>query len=504
MQEGGILLGIDFGTGGCKVSAVSVDGSLLADASVEYATEYPKPGWSEQKPSDWYPAMCKALAKISGKGVDLSKAICAAFDGSTHNAVLLDEKMAPVRKTIMWTDQRSVKECEYLRKFYGGEIFSETFQMPAPTWTLPQLMWIKSNEPEVLQKAKRVLFVKDYVRYLVTGVAATDYIEAQGTLFFDMKKMRWSRDLFALSGLDFSALPELVKPSDIVGKVSRQASLDTGIPEGTPVVCGASDSAVEDYGAGAIEPGDCILKLATAGNVNIMTSSPRPSGTTLTYSHIIGGMWYAVSATNAAALCQRWFRDAFCAEEKNAALALKRNAFDIMDALAGNSPAGAGGVFFHPYLQGERSPYWDPDLRASFTGVSISSTKGDFARAILEGVAFSLRDCYGSLESAGLKARRFFLIGGGARSSLWSSIISNVFNSTVLVPTPGDASYGAALLAGVGSGVFSAPGDAVRKCLKIVSRAEPDSEESEFYSKQFEKYKAVHDALAPVYKNKNL
>ncbi|MFR6032953.1 MAG: FGGY family carbohydrate kinase [Bacilli bacterium] len=265
-------------------------------------------------------------------------------------------------------------------------------------------------------KSKTRVVRKDYVRYLVTGVAATDYIEAQGTLFFDMKKMRWSRDLFALSGLDFSALPELVKPSDIVGKVSRQASFDTGIPEGTPVVCGASDSAVEDYGAGAIEPGDCILKLATAGNVNIMTSSPRPSGTTLTYSHIIGGMWYAVSATNAAALCQRWFRDAFCAEEKNAALALKRNAFDIMDALAGNS-GGRWRSLFPSVFAGERSPYWDPDLRASFTGVSISSTK-EISRAILEGVAFSLRDCYGSLESAGLKARRFFLIGGGARSSL--------------------------------------------------------------------------------------
>ncbi len=503
MQNGGILLGIDFGTGGCKVSAVSVDGSLLADASVEYPTEYPRPGWSEQNPSDWYAAMRKALLEVSEKGADLSRTLCVAFDGSTHNAVLLDSKMKPVRKTIMWTDQRSVKECEYLRENHCGEIFSTAYQMPAPTWTLPQMMWLKANEPEVLQKTKSVLFVKDYVRYLVTGIAATDYIEAQGTLFFDMEKMRWSRALVELSGLDFSALPQIVKPSDIAGKVARQASLDTGIPEGTPVICGTSDSAVEDYGAGAIEPGDCILKLATAGNVNVMTSSAHPFKSTLTYSHVVEGMWYTVSATNAAALCQRWFRDTFCAGEKALAESSSRRAFELMDELAGKSPAGAGGVMFHPYLQGERSPYWDADLRASFTGVSISSSRGDFARALLEGVAFSLKDCYGSIEEMGLGVKRFFLIGGGARSALWSSIISNVFNSTILVPVPGDASYGSALLAGVGAGVFATPAEAVRKCLKIGRRVEPGAGESELYLKLFKKYKAVHDALAPVYKNKN-
>ena len=201
-----LFLGIDFGTGGCKATAVSESGEVVADASVEYPTEYPRQGWSEQNPSDWYAAMCRALKKLESKGVNLKHVRALSFDGSTHNAVLMDDSMTPIRRTIMWTDQRSVKECEYLRENHCGEIFSTAYQMPAPTWTLPQMMWLKANEPEVLQKTKSVLFVKDYVRYLVTGVAATDYIEAQGTLFFDMKKMRWSRDLFALSGLDFSAV----------------------------------------------------------------------------------------------------------------------------------------------------------------------------------------------------------------------------------------------------------------------------------------------------------
>lgn len=502
MSKDSILIGIDFGTGGCKVTAVSLDGAVLGDASVEYITEYPHQGWSEQTPSDWYDAMCGALKKVSDKGVNLSNVIAISFDGSTHNAVLLDGEMKPVRKTIMWTDQRSVAECAYLRENFQDKIFNTAYQMPTPTWTLPQMMWLKNNEPEVLKRTRHTLFVKDYVRYLVTGVAATDYIEAQGTLFFDMKNMTWSKELVELSGLPFESLPELVKPTDMLGKVTAQASKDTGLPEGTPVICGTSDSAVEDYGAGAIEPDDCIVKLATAGNVNVMTSKPHPFATTLTYSHVIEGMWYTVSATNAAALCQRWLRDTLCQEEKSAAAATGGSAFALMDKLAEQSPIGSNGMMFHPYLQGERSPYWDPDLRASFTGVAISSTRGDFMRALLEGVAFSLKDCYGAIEEMGLSVKRIFLIGGGAKSPLWSGIISDVFNTPVAVPIPGDASYGTALLAGVGVGVFENSAEAVKKCLKIGRMVNPNPESAEKYAKLFKKYKATHDALAPIYKMK--
>ena len=495
-----LLLGIDFGTGGCKVTAVSAaTGAVVAEASVEYPTEFARPGWSEQNPEDWYPAMCRAIAATAAKGADMSKVSAVAFDGSTHNAVLLDAEMKPVRKTIMWTDQRSVAECAFLREKYGEKIFKTAYQTPSPTWTLPQMMWLKNNEPEVLKRTKRVLFVKDYVRYLVTGIAVTDRIEAQGTLFFDMEKMSWSAELVELSGLDYNALPEIVEPTAAVGNFSQKASLDTGIAQGVPVVCGTSDSAVEDYGAGAIEAGDCIIKLATAGNVNVMTNSAHPFKKTLTYSHVIAGMWYTVSATNAAALCQRWFRDVFCDAEKAAASAGK-SAFSLMDELAEKSEIGARGVMFHPYLQGERSPYWDADLRASFTGISISSTKGDFIRAMLEGIAFSLRDCYGVIGEMGLPVERIFLIGGGARSKLWSEIIADVFGVSVSVPIPGDASYGSALLAGVGTGVFETPAQAVRKCLKIDRVVRPNISNAERYSELFKKYKSVHDVLAPVYK----
>ncbi len=493
-----LLLGIDFGSGGCKVTVIDTAGRLQGEASVEYKTHYPHSGWSEQDPSDWYSAMCSALAAVRGKGVDFKQIAAVSFDGSTHNAVLLDAQMRPVRKTIMWTDQRSVRECTVLKED-AARIFKTAWQMPTPTWTLPQLMWVKAHEPEVITKTEHILFVKDYVRWQVTGIPATDYIEAQGTLFFDMDKREWARDLVALTGLKPSALPALVKPTDPAGTVTADAAKDTGIPEGTPVICGSSDSAVEDYGAGAVEPGDCIVKLATAGNVNVMTASAFPHERTLTYSHICEGMYYTVSATNAAAVCQRWFRDQFCEPEKQRAAELGTTAFTLMDELASSSPVGANGVFFHPYLQGERSPYWDSNLRGSFTGVSMGTTRADFTRALLEGVGFSLLDCYGLIEEMKLPVKRIFLIGGGGRSKLWSEIVCNIFNLPLQVPSPGDASFGSALIAGTGVGIFKDSREAVRRCLKVDRELRPDPVSASKYRELFRYYKEIHDALAPVY-----
>ena len=526
-----LLLGIDYGTGGCKVTVLDETGAFVGEASTEYVTYHDHPGWSEQEPGDWWTSLTASLDKLRAKGVDLSQIAACSLDGSTHNAVLLDAAYRPVRRTIMWTDQRSTVECEALKAGWSEKIFSTCYQMPAPTWTLPQMMWLKANEPEALEKTAHVLFVKDYVRYLLTGEAATDYIEAQGTLFFDMAKSAWDADLVQMAGLSLAKLPRLINPTDIAGHVTAAAAAETGLPEGMPVVCGTSDSAVEDYGAGAVEPGDLIIKLATAGNVNSMTAAAHPHPKTLTYSHVVPGMWYSVSATNAAALCMRWLRDTFFKVKSACGLEMVKSAasqplnaseqfnnlqvgeadrfkataggdlnlYSVIDREASGSSIGANGVFFHPYLQGERCPYWDANLRASFTGVSISSTRGDFARALMEGVAFSLRDCYRTLEEMKLPVKRIFLIGGGARSRLWSEIVANVFNCTVAVPTPGDASFGACLLAGTGIGLFADVKDAVEKCLHIDRTIAPDPEAAAKYDHLFTCYRRLHDALAPVY-----
>lgn len=485
-----LLLGIDFGTGGCKVTLIDAAGTVVETASVEYPTSHPKPAWAEQTPADWYRAMCGVL-----KGLQHRDRIAAlALDSYTHGAVLLDDQLQVIRPTIHWTDQRSAKECQFLKEKHLDLIFQTAFQAPTPTWTLPQMLWLKNNEPQALKRTRHILFVKDYIRFLLTGEMACDSIEAQGTLFWDMRNGHWSEALCALADIPLAVLPRIGRPTDIAGKISRAAARDTGLTEGLPVVMGASDSAVEDYAAGAIEPGQCVLKLATAGNVNVMTAEAHPHPETLTYSHVVPGMWYSVTATNAAAVCQRWYRDMFCVPGTD---------YAALNELAAQSPPGSNGVFFHPYLQGERSPYWDPHLRGSFTGFSMANSRGDLSRALLEGVAYSLRDCYRTIVKMGLRVHEFLLIGGGAKSALWSGIVCDVFNAPVKCPVACDASFGSALLAGVGVGVFTDEVAAVRQCLKFDRELRPDADRARFYARQFEHYRQIHDALAGCYHNLN-
>lgn len=487
-----LLLGIDFGTGGCKGTLLDVEGEVIASRSRDYPTARPLSGWAEQDPADWSDAMRGVIRDLNPDSHGELAAVC--LDSYTHGAVSLDERLRVIRPTIIWTDQRSVAECEWLNTHHGDLIFETTYQRPSPTWTLPQLMWLKANEPETLKRTRHLSFVKDYVRYLLTGEMAVDFIEAQGTLFWDMKRRAWAVDIFELTGLSTSVLPRVGLPVDLAGTITAEAAPKFGLREGLPVIMGTSDTAVEDYAAGAVAHGQCVLKMATAGNVNVMTSEPHPNPKTITYSHVIPNLWYTVTATNAAAACQRWFRDAL-------GLAPNGDAYATLNAEAERSPVGANGVFFHPYLMGERSPYWDPNLRGSFTGLGMGSTRADMSRSLLEGVVFSLRDCFRTIEDMGLNASEFILIGGGAKSELWSQIACDVFNAPVKIPASPDASFGAALLAGVGAGAFANELNAVKICLKHRRTLSPNPENTERYRDLFAQYRKIHDALANVYGN---
>lgn len=499
-----MLLGVDFGTGGCKITVIDDKGVILAEASSEYVTSHPEPSFSEQNPGDWFSAFQLSLLKIRElKTIDLKKIRALALDASTHNAVLLDSRMNVIRPTIMWTDQRSVAEVDYLEKGWGDEIFRIAYQKVAPTWTLPQLLWIKNHEPANFKKISRVMFVKDYIRYLLTGSWETDYIDAQGTMFFDIEKRKWSEELCKLIDLPTNVLPPICLPTDITGYITAEASIITGLAEGTPVICGTSDSCIEDYGAGAIKPGQCIIKLATAGNVNIMTSQPNPTPRTLTYSHVVPDLWYTVSATNTAASAMRWFRDNFCYEEMEKSKLTGRNVYQYMEDLIKPVSPGSEGLIFHPYLLGERAPYWDPYLRASFIGASMTHKKGHFLKALMEGVAFSLKDCFRLIENMNLEVSEFILIGGGSKSDTWSQIICDVFGKRVIRPSIVDASYGSALLAGVGIGVFSDVVDAVNKCVKINKTYEPDNLNHKKYNELFKHYLDIHDSLKDIYRDIN-
>ncbi len=495
-----LLLGIDVGTSGCKITAIDRKGTVVDEGFGEYHTFRPHPGWSEQDPDEWYDVACRLLQAMFERGKCRPERIAAvSLDGSTHNAVLADADFRPLRRAIMWTDQRSVAQAARLEAEAGQVIFKTAYQKPSATWTLPQVLWLHEHEPEVVARTVHVLFTKDYVRHCLTGTWETDHIEAQGSLFYDMARRDWSAELCGLAGLSVDSLPPLVRPTEVVGAVTRKAADATGLREGTPVVAGCSDSAVEGYAAGAIEPGQMILKLATAGNVNVMTAEAHPNPRTLTYSHVIPGMWYTVVATNTAASAERWFRDLFCGEEVARAAQESISPYALMHEQASTVAPGSEGLFFHPYLLGERAPYWDANLRGSFVGATMRHTKAHFVRALLEGVAFSLRDCFRTILDLGLSVDEIRLIGGGARSAFWSQIVSDVFARPVVRPAGCDASFGAALLAGVGAGLFTSEAEAVRSCSKVRDVVEPNPEAARVYAELFPMYCRIHDVLAEPY-----
>lgn len=490
-----LLLGIDLGTGGCKTTIIDSDGAFVADGYTEYVTYHPFSGWSEQKAADWFPAFLNSLhIALEKSGVSAGQIVALSLDASAHNAVLLDRNDHVLLNTIMWTDQRSTQEVAFLLENYREEIFRRTFHKPSPTWTLPQLMWLKRNHPTEFAKTDRLMFIKDYIRYLLTGEWKTDHIEAQGSLLFDNLSWEWSSEICAMGGIPLTILPPLVKPTDIAGHITEQASKLTGIKVGTPVINGASDTALENYCVGAIQPGYCVVKMATAGNVCMFYNEPHPNPNGFTYSHVVDGLWYSTFGTNSAAQSLRWYRDVFCQSEINAG----KNVYQLLDEEAEAVPPGSDGVMFHPYLMGERSPYWDPKLRASFVGVTAAHSRGHFNRAILEGVAYSIKDNFTRMEGTkDVKEIRF--LGGGAKSALWRSILANVLNKPVLKFAKDDSSLGSALLAGVSVGIFANHEEAIQKSVRLSSQVSPVPEIAEAYEKHFANYRKVHDVLAEIY-----
>jgi xylulokinase len=493
------LLGVDIGSGSLKSSIVRGDGVVVGSASKDVSTDYPFPGWSEQNPGDWYDGFCETVRQaLAQSGLEAKQIAALCATAAAHTPVLLGEDDEVLRPAILWTDQRSAQEVAWLNQNHGERILQVGYQKANPTWTLPMLLWVKRNEPQVAEKTRKVLVAKDYLRFRITGTWETDWIDALGTLMLDAEKKRWSEELCGYIGWPMETLPRIVSPRDVVGSVTRQAARDSGLLEGTPVVAGTSDTAAEDYGVGAIDPGQGVIKLATAGNTNVMTETPRPHPLLINYYHVVPGMWYTVAATNSCASAHRWLRDQFFRSDIERSEAQGKDAFEAMDAIAGEVPVGSEGLLFHPYLLGERSPYWDPLLRADFLGITMRHRREHFVRALYEGIAFSLRDCLESLAPLGLRMEEARIIGGGSKSALWRQIVCDVMGMEVLKTAEDDASFGAALIAGVGIGVFGDERDAVGKCVKVVSSNRPDPRNHERYNQFFGVYRRAQSRLVEI------
>jgi xylulokinase len=483
-----LLLGVDLGTGGCKVIAIDAIGNTAAQASQEYKTLHPQSGWAEQSPADWLAAAASCIKSVVSE-VGASNVAAIGVTAPTHNAVLLDDRGIPVRNSIIWTDQRSASIAAALGSS-NPEIFRKTWQAPSPTWTLPQLMWLRSHEPGAFSKASNILFGKDYVRYWLTGKYNTDRVDAQGSMLVDMAAGEWAKDLCDLVPLAASMLPQIIEPTAIAGYVTEKAAAVTGLLAGTPVIAGTSDTAAECFGAGVHSCGLGVVKLATAGTICIFSETATPNPKALTYGHVVPGLWYNCLATNSAAHSVRWFRDTF--------LSAERHAYQRIDLDVQSVRPGAEGLLYHPYLMGERSPHWNPDLCASFTGVRAHHTRGHFARAVMEGVAFSLRDCLGAYTGAE-PPTAWRLIGGGAESKVWPQIIANILDRSVQCVASGSAAFGVALLAGVGLGPFSSFEEAVQVGVSLTRTFEPQPIYRNRYRSYYEYYRSVQEKLAPAY-----
>ncbi len=485
------LLGIDFGGGASKATLIDTTGNIIAESTAEYPTYYPD-GGCEQKPEDWQKALTEnifALKKESG--VDPKDILCIAVDSATHTAVLCDENKKPIRPAIHWTDSRSVKESKELNVKYGEEILNLSYHKPGTFWTLPQILWVKNNEPENFEKIRYIFFEKDYIRYLLTDVFCTDYIEAEGSMLFDCENLCWSEKLCQIAGISTSFLPSIKNPTDIIGSITEKAGKFTGLCVGTPVICGTTDTVMEVFAGGAVKKGDVTVKLATAGRMCVITDKPYPHRDLVNYSHIAKGLWYPGTATKSAAASYRWYRDTFGGNYKD----LDKDAMEI--------PIGCEGLRFHPYLNGELSPYADPLLCGSFTGVRATHTKAHFTRAVLEGVCYALLDSRSVLDEVGIDYDlTATAIGGGTKGEFWRQILSDVLGMTLKTVKSSDSSFGSAMLAGIAIGVFADPEDAARKCVKFTSETKPNFENTQKYRKVFEEYKKIHDALAPIYQNR--
>lgn len=483
------VLGVDIGSGSVKLTLLGRDGVIAATAGCEYPTHYPRPGWCEQDPEDWCRAFARAFAALlQTAGARADEIEAAAFDAATHTAVLLDEQKRVLRPAILWTDQRSKAEVAWLKEHCLDTVLAQALNAPTTVWTLPQLLWLRSHEPEVFGRIRYLLFAKDYLRWRMCGSMETDTIDAAGSMFYDAKNECWSSELCALGGVQAEWLPRLCSPLEIVGTAGPACAAEFGLAEGTKLLVGTTDTVMEVLAAGNVAPGHSTVKLATAGRICVVSERPLDSGFIFNYRHVVPGLWYPGTATASCAASYRWYRDA-----------IGRAPFEQMNEGAATVPPGSDGLMFHPYLNGELTPYNDPDLRGSYTGISSLHTTAHFTRATLEGVSMSLKDCLLTLRGLGVEMRRVRIIGGGAKGALWRQITADVLGLEMQKVEVDDSSFGTAMLAAVGIGWYNDFAQAAGHCVRVSSSALPNPANTARYEELFARYKAVHDALAPIY-----
>jgi len=495
------VLGIDLGTSGCKILALDEEGKILKSVVEEYPCYAPQEGWSEQDPADWWNGVTTGLKKITASLDGLT--ICAVgFSGQMHGMVALDENKQVVRRAILWNDQRTNKQCNEITEAVGGldALLSVTNNRMLTGYTGGKILWMKENEPENYAKTKLILNPKDYIRFKLSGEIATDVSDASGTGLYNVEKREWAQDLIAKAGLETSFFPKAVESTEMVGRVTKEAAELTGITEGTIVAGGGGDAVISTTGLGLVKAGRIGITLGTSGVVAMGLSSfmPNPEGMLQVFCGNSPGTYSAMGVTLAAAGSYQWFRNALGDHEIECAKTKGVSAFRLLDDEAAATLPCADGLIFLPYLTGERAPINDPDAKGAFLGITSRHGKGHFARAVMEGVAFSLKQVYDLIMSVNknISSEEIVLAGGGAGSTLWRQIFADIFNLPVhtVYGSAEGGSFGAALAAGVTAGIWQSLEDTVA-LIKPESKTEPIAKNVPIYESQYQKYVKFYDAL---------
>lgn len=492
------LLGIDTGTGGTRALVIDERGEVIAaNTSTHEPFVSPQPAWAEQDPRDWWGACGIAVrAAMATSGVSADEIAAVGLTGQMHGSVLLDEAGEVLRPALIWCDQRTDAQCRAITSKVGATRLIELTSNPAITgFTLPKLRWVLEQEPELWARVRSILLPKDYVRFRLTGERATDVADASGTLLFDVAKRCWSQEMLQATEIDESWLPKVSESIEVSGRVSAAGSAATGLRVGTPVVAGAGDQAAGAVGMGIVKPGMVSATIGTSGVVFAATAGPAldPLGRIHTFCHAIPDRWHVMGVTQAAGLSLRWFRDQFGAGVDDG-----RDPYDRLSEEA-SVPRGSDGLLWAPYLMGERTPHLDPHARGALIGLTASHTRAQVIRAILEGVAFSLRDTLTIFKEIDVPVEKIRLGGGGARSTLWRQIQADVYGQPVeILAAEEGAAYGAALLAGVGSGAWSSVDEACEAAVRVSAQIAPDKTNADLMDNQYQKFRAIYPALRSI------
>ena len=491
------VLGIDVGTGGSRALILDEAGTLLGSETRDHAAfRSPRTGWAEQDPDDWWRASHEAInAVLSSSHVAAESIACIGLSGQMHGAVLLDADGAVLRPSIIWCDQRTEAECRWLDETVGRDRLLQLTSNPALTnFTLTKLLWVRTHEPDVWKHVRQVLLPKDYVRFRLSGEFAIDVADASGTLMLDVAERCWSHDILDAVDIDRHLLPDVFESQDICARLSREAAALTGIPAGTPIVAGAGDQAAGAVGMGITRPGAVSATIGTSGVVFAATDRPAtdPKGRLHTFCHAVPGRWHVMGVTQAAGLSLRWLRDVTSGSGAGAS-------YDQLTAEAAQVPPGADGVLWAPYLMGERTPHCDPNARAALVGLAASHGRGHIVRAVMEGVAFSLRDTFSIFEEMGVPVDRIRLGGGGARSALWRQIQADVYGSAVDTAGADEgAAYGAAILAAVGIGLWPTVDAACDALVRGAAETSPRPDVVAVMNERYKAYTHIYPALRAI------